>query len=65
LAAAIRTLRLDHLPLVHNDEGRRWLPYSEWVRRQPLCDPKELARWRREREAQEQVRLERGRRRSA
>lgn len=62
---AIKTLRLDHLPLVHNDEGGRWMPYEEWRRRQPLCDPKELERWRREREAEEQARLRRGRRKSA
>lgn len=62
---AIKALRLDHLPLVHNDEGGRWMPCEEWRRRQPLCDPKELERWRREREAEEQARLRRGRRKSA
>lgn len=65
VVAAIRTLRLDHLPLVHNDEGGRWMPYGEWRRRQPLYDPKQLEQWLKEREAEEQARLRRGRRKSA
>jgi hypothetical protein len=65
---AARVLRMDSLPLVINDEGLRWLPYREWVRQQvldfskPLCDPAELGRWRRQREAEEQARLSRRRR---
>ena len=27
---------MDHRPLLHNDEGGRWLPYQEWVRQQVL-----------------------------
>jgi hypothetical protein len=65
VAAAIRTLRVDHMPLVHNDEGGRWLPYRQWLCRQPACDREDLLRWRREREAEEQARLERRRRKSA
>lgn len=65
VVAAIKTLHLDYLPLVHNDEGGRWMPYEEWRRRQPLCDPKELEQRRKERKAQEQARLRRGRRKSA
>ena len=65
VADAIRTLCLDHLPAVHNDAGGRWMPYDEWRRRQPLCDPEEREQWRRKREAEEQARLQRGRRKSA
>jgi len=65
VAGALRTLRLDHLPLVHNDEGGRWMPYREWLCRQPACDRAELLRWRKTREAEEQARLDRRRRKSA
>jgi hypothetical protein len=66
---AIRALRMDHLPVVL--QGESGLPYREWVRRQvldfskPLCDPEELERWRREREAEEEARLRSRRRRTA
>jgi len=65
VAGALRTLRLDHLPLVHNDDGGRWMPYREWLCRQPACDREDLLRWRKAREAEEQARLQRGRRKSA
>lgn len=60
---AIKILRLDHVPSVYNDEGGRWIPYDEWRRRQPLCDPKELDEWRRKQEAEEVARCNRRRRR--
>jgi hypothetical protein len=65
VAGALRTLRMDHLPLVHNDEGGRWVPYREWRCRQPACDREDLLRWRKARAAEEQARLERRRRKSA
>ena len=71
VAEAIKTLRMDHMPLVHNYEGGRWLPYQEWVRQQvldfskPLCDPEELRRWLAEREAEDEARLRSRRRRTA
>jgi hypothetical protein len=60
---AIKTLHLAQLPLVHNDEGGRWIPYEEWRRRQPLCDPKELEQWRRKEEAEREARVNNRRRR--
>jgi len=59
----IKPLHLDHLPRVHNDEGGRWIPYEEWRRRQPLCDPKELEQWRRKQEAEREARINNRRRR--
>jgi len=66
---AIKALRMDHLPIVHQDcQGISW---DEWVRRQvldfskPMCDPEELERWKQEREAEQEARLRRGRRKTA
>lgn len=68
VAAAIETLGMGGMPVVFNDEGGRWLPYREWARQQvldfskPLCDPEDLALWRRRIEAEAQEKLKRRRR---
>ena len=64
IVQAIKVLRMDSMPVVINDEGLRSMKYDEWLLRQPLCDPEDLDRWLREREAEEETRLRR-RKRSA
>ncbi len=69
VAQAIKALRMEHLPIVDQDcQGISW---NEWVRRQvldfskPMCDPEDLERWKREREAEQEARVRRGRRKTA
>jgi len=71
VAEALKVLELDHLPLVLNDEGLRWIPYDQWVREQvldfskPLWSEEERQEWiRKNQEEQKQRGSSRSRRRS-
>lgn len=59
---AMKVLRMDSMPLVINDQGLRWVSYEEWQRRQPLWTKEDREKFLREREAEEQEKLNRRRR---
>jgi hypothetical protein len=72
VAGALKVLELDHLPVVLNDEGLRWIPYDQWVREQvldfskPMWTEEEKQDWiRKKQQEQDQRAMLRNRRRRA